>query len=181
MHVKDTGLDFEQPPLGLQAAVCVAVHDLKYQDAGQYGMKHKVLIMFELEAKKTKGEYKDKRFLLSNRYTASIHERAQLGQHLTSWRGRPFTDEERRDFDLDKIIGKSCTLTLVQSKNGKYVNIDSIARPMEGHNGMTPEIEIGYMPDWVKDLIAKGIEGPEEEADSNISSVEDEFQDDIPF
>jgi len=44
--------------------------------------------------------------------STSIEESTVLYNDLTVLRGKPFTHEEKRGFNLDKIIGKVCYITI---------------------------------------------------------------------
>lgn len=74
-------------------------------------------------------------FSVQNRYTFSAAENANLRKALESWRGKKFTNEEIAGFDVSKMLGKACVLTLEtkESEGGKtFTNILSISPPMKG-------------------------------------------------
>jgi len=71
----------------------------------------------------------DRRFEVSQIYRLSLHEKSKLCQHLEAWRGRKFTSEEKRGFDLEKLIGVNCQLQIVHNvKDGgdTYANVQAI-------------------------------------------------------
>ncbi len=103
------GGDFEPPPAGTHVARCVQVIDVGTQHwtSAQYGPKsgRKIRLTWELsnETKvfdETKGEQP---IFVSAEYTASLNEKSNLRKVLTSWRGKPFSDEELQGFDPRKI------------------------------------------------------------------------------
>jgi hypothetical protein len=47
-------------------------------------------------------------FAMFKNYTLSWSEKANLRLDLQSWRGKPFTQEEMRRFDLETILGAWC-------------------------------------------------------------------------
>ncbi len=144
-HFKDTtdmivtdsgGTSFAPCPAGSYLARCARIIDLGTQATDYQGQaKHarKVLISFAVlddEVRRDNGEP----YLLSKRYTASLHEKAGLRKDLASWRGRDFTPEELKGFDLRDILGKSAFVSVVEvAKDGKtFANIGALMRPPKG-------------------------------------------------
>jgi hypothetical protein len=116
--------EYENPPVGLHAAVCCDVEDIGLQET-QFGKKHQVRITWQLGELKSDGT----RHLASKRYNASLDKRAVLCSDLESWRGRPFTREEVKRVDLEALIGKPCTLQLVENvgrEGGTFVNVATV-------------------------------------------------------
>lgn len=123
------GGSYELPDEGLHDAVLCDVIDLGIVDGG-FGPKHQVKLRWQLDTL-NKG---NKRFLVSQRYTSSIHKKAKLGQQLETWRGKKFTDEERRKgFDLEKLLGVCCQLSIVHNESGgsTYANVGAILPPQK--------------------------------------------------
>jgi hypothetical protein len=62
---------------------------------------------------------------ISKNYTVSLHEKANLRKELAAWRGRDFTDEEAKAFDVSKLVGAYCMVNVTTSEsNGKtYSNV----------------------------------------------------------
>lgn len=122
--------EFEMTPEGSYIGRCIKVIDLGTQTTtGQYGTKSqkKVMITWELlddEVKMPDG----KPYAISQFYTASLHEKAQLRKDLESWRGKKFTDDELEGFDLLDVLGKYCLIQVVHSADGKYANVQALMR-----------------------------------------------------
>ena len=171
MILSGEGGDFEKPEATLQNAVCAAIYDLKWQ-VTNFGPKHRVLIVWELEQRMTQGDYAGKRFIKANEYTASIHPKSNLGQHLIGWRGRAFTAEELKGFEIEDIVGKPCRLNLIE--NGDYINIDSILKADPAH-ALTVEGDYSTPMKWSQDKIDKGTKGP---ATTGIVSSQDGWTND---
>mgnify|MGYP005988829429 FL=1 len=55
---------------------------------------------------------------ISKFYTLSLHEKSNLGNDLTSWRGRAFSEAEKQSFDISKLLGVACLLNVMEI-NGK--------------------------------------------------------------
>ena len=105
---------------GTHLGVCSMLIDLGMQYSEVYKKsQRKVLIGWELpdETIEIDGEMKPR--VLSKRYTANLSEKSNLRKDLASWRGRDFTQEELKAFDLKNIVGASCLLTIIHSKNGE--------------------------------------------------------------
>ncbi len=114
-----TRSDFKPAPADTHIARCYRVIDLGTQYQEKYDKsQRKVLLAWELP--EAQFEYEDKDgnkkkapFVVSNIYTLSLNEKAHLRHHLESWRGRPFTAEELRGFDVKNVLGSPCMLTVV--------------------------------------------------------------------
>lgn len=143
--------DFEMTPEGSYIGRCIKVIDMGTQTInGQRGPKQskKVLITWELlddEVKMKDGQP----FAVSQNYTASLYEAAQLRKDLESWRGKKFTDEELEGFDLTNILGTYCLLQVIHSKDGQYANVQTIMKYK------------GDKPDGVNELVAFDISNPD--------------------
>jgi hypothetical protein len=130
------GSTFTPCPAGSYLARCVRLVDLGTQQTdyqGESKTAHKVLLGFEVldtDTRRDDGEP----FVLSKRYTLSLHEKAALRKELASWRGRDFTPEELKGFDLRNILGKECFISVVEATKGDrtYSNIASIMKPPKG-------------------------------------------------
>jgi hypothetical protein len=130
------GSNYQPPEAGTWSAVCTRIIDLGTQTSewkGKPKKARKVLLGWELDQKMGDG----RPFLVTSRFTASIHEKATLGKFLEGWRGRAFTDEERAGFDLHVLLGQPCLLNLV--KNGDYTNVASASKMPRGMAPLQPE------------------------------------------
>lgn len=129
------GGNFKRVPAGVHIGRCYSLIDLGTQhSSGQYGEKfqHKVRISWELFGEDENGEPltidvdgQDMPLTISKSYTMSLHEKAALRKDLAAWRGRDFTDEEARGFDVSKLIGAYCMVNVtISESNGKtYSNV----------------------------------------------------------
>lgn len=125
MIISENPNTFEQPPIGAHRAICVSIVDIgtqrkEYQ--GKVHLKREVRIGFELVDELIKsGDHAGQPFTITQFYTASLHENAKLREHLKNWRGRDFTPEELKAFDLRNILGKPCLLNVVHNDKGRSV------------------------------------------------------------
>lgn len=104
---------------------------------GEKKEQNKVRITWELptELKVFKEENGEQPQVISKEFTLSMHEKSSLRKFLQSWRGKNFTDEEAKKFDITKLMGKPCMLSITHkaSKTGKvYAEISSVAMLMKG-------------------------------------------------
>ena len=70
---------------------------------------------------------------ISKGYTMSLHEKSSLRKDLSAWRGKDFTDEEAKGFDISKLVGAYCMVNAAISEtNGKtYTNVVGLT-PLPG-------------------------------------------------
>lgn len=140
------------PPIeaGTYPAVCYGLVDLGEQYSEAYEKwTRKVMLMWELPTEKIElGDYPVSR-TITQKYTASLNERAALRRDLAAWRGRDFTDEELRCFDLRSIVGAPCMLNIIHREyNGNtYANISAIMKMPKGM-----QVEKGTLEKIVFDL-----------------------------
>ena len=142
---KDTGGDgnFKRVPAGVFIGRCYSLIDLGTQlTSGQYGEKeqHKIRISWELFGDDDEGnpltiavDGKEMPLTITKSYTVSLHEKATLRKELAAWRGKDFTEEEAKSFDVSKLVGAYCMINVVTSEtNGKiYSNVGGIT-PLPG-------------------------------------------------
>ena len=104
--------------VGVHKARCVKIIDLGTQKSdfnGEISWKRQVLIIFETpEELNSEGQP----LTISKFYTLSLHEKSNLGNDLTSWRGRAFSEAEKQSFDISKLLGVACLLNVMEI-NGK--------------------------------------------------------------
>ena len=163
---------------GAYAAVCDMVVDLGVQPSpgGQFAPKRTVVLRFqipEIRVEITKdGETKSLPAVISRTVGLSLNEKSTLYALLTSWRGKAFTPEELKKFDLGKIAGKPAFINVTHSVKGDrtYANLTSImplpkaipAPVMEGEalvystDAPDPAIFL-QLPTWMQDKIAARI------------------------
>jgi hypothetical protein len=170
----------ERKPIeaGAYAAVCDMIVDLGVQPSpgGQYAPKRTVLLRFqipEVRVEFTKdGETRSLPAVISRTVGLSLNEKSTLYGLLTSWRGRAFTQDELKRFDLGKVAGKPAFINVTHSVKGDrtYANLTSImplpksmtAPALEGEalvfstDAPNPDV-FDKLPAWVQDKIANRI------------------------
>lgn len=142
MIVSSTGEGFKPVPEGTYVATCIRVIDLGTQVTSFQGadkLQRKVLVCWEIPEERVEFDGKEGPALIMKRYTASLSDRANLRKDLEAWRGRRFTDEELKGFDLSQLLGHSCQIQVLHSTDGQFANIQSIMAMPKGSSKRTPE------------------------------------------
>jgi hypothetical protein len=105
------GGDFDPAPAGQHAVVCCDVYDMGLMDNPfKEGQKiHKILIYWMMSECMDDG----RPFLITQIYTLSLHEKANLRRDLESWRGQTFSEKELEGFDLEKLIGVPALVNVI--------------------------------------------------------------------
>lgn len=135
----NSGSNYEPIPAGTHVARCysmVYLGTIKKEFQGQESYKPVVRITFELpnETKVFKEENGEQPFVITKEYTLSLGEKANLRKDLESWRGKKFSDDEAKGFDITKLLGVPCMLSIIhtESKGNTYANIGNISGLAKG-------------------------------------------------
>jgi hypothetical protein len=110
-------------PEGTHVARCFAVLDLGTQTSewmGEQVHRRKVLLGFELPTETHTFDEKEgpRPFSVWRRFTASLHPKGQLKPTLEAWRGRAFTKEELKEFEMKGLLGAPGMLTVTHNEKG---------------------------------------------------------------
>ena len=130
------GGDFTPVPQGMHLARCYRIVDLGTQETSYQGkVKNlaKVMLQFEVHGEDENGKPivtdKGEPMSISKNFTLSLGEMATLRKDLQTWRGREFTPEELRGFELKNVLGAWAMISVIKAMgtNGKeYTNIAAI-------------------------------------------------------
>lgn len=138
----------EPHPAGTYAGRCYSMITLGTTLQADFNGKEKprtvVKIGFEMPTE-TKDDGSPK--TISKKYTLSMHENANLRKMLEGWRGKKYTEEEAKAFDITKLLSQPCMLTIVHSEwqGRKFANIDSISPVPMVTNPVTKKKEPMYV------------------------------------
>ena len=210
LNLKAESNDFEQLSSGESLGVCYRIVDLgtreeQYKDNPP---KKRTLIHVTWETKDNL--MSDGRpFAIGRSYTASLNENATFYKDLVTWRGKPFSEEELKGFDVSKMLGAPANLHIEHNDEGK-ARIKNIFKPdnfkktettnesfifdldvyCNEFNGNTSDETkamcdiFEQLPEWQQNLIQDSYEYLAA-SDSTKPVVEDvvdpDFDDDIPF
>ena len=192
----------ERKPIeaGAYAAVCDMLVDLGVQPSpgGQFAPKRTLLLRFQIPSERVEitkdGETKSLPAVISRTVGLSLNEKATLRQLLQSWRGRAFTPEELKKFDLVNVLGKPAFVNITHAVKGEktYANLTSIMPLPKGMPAPTLEGEslwysvespnaavFDKLPAWIQDKIAgRIIDPPKAPAKAAPAAAVEEFKDD---
>jgi hypothetical protein len=113
---------------------------------------NKVILFFEFptEMYKFKEDSEEEPRILNQEFTLSLGAKSKLLPFLNSWRGKPFTAEEAAAFDVSKLIGVPCFISIGSkvSKKGKEFNyiVSALSLPkgMPAPAPIREQIEVNY-------------------------------------
>lgn len=184
-----------RPEIGIHNVICCQLVDLgtheKEWQGKVVGKANQVNMAFEFVDVTLDGESGEYHPIWGFNVTNSLGKKANLRKLLEGWRGKAFTEEELKGFDLDKLLGLSCTLVVQENANGnpKVVAISKCAQNLQGFrekksfwieddfDGNIPD----WLPEWMQETIADSEEFLSLHEDSSPGVQEDDFDDPIPF
>ena len=143
------GSGSKYPPLAPDTypARCYAIIDTGEHYSQTFGKSsQKIIIMWELPTERIDverdGKTENLPRAISETYTLSLSEKANLRKTLESWRGKAFTEEELKGFNLRNVLGAPCMLTVVngQKSNGDtYAKVGAVVKLPKMFAGSIPE------------------------------------------
>lgn len=193
----------ELVPAGTHIGRCyqmVHVGKVEWEWNGEQKVGDKVRLTFELPHETRMFDGEEKPMVITKEYTISLHEKSNLRKDLESWRGAEFTPAELRGFDLVKLLGQPCNVTVMQktAKTGNeyacIVGLGKLTKGVECPEQFNPSFVFDYkenfnkewvekQPDFIKDMIM----GTEDwnfkmnELKFSDTTNETEKEDDFPF
>jgi hypothetical protein len=191
----ESGSNFHPVPEGVHPARCFAVIDIGEQYSEKFDKKaQKIIIMWELpEETYTNDDGEAIPRVLSKEYTLSLHEKSGLRKDLQAWRGKAFTEEELKGFDLINILGKPCQIQIIHEVKGdktysRIAAIMAIPKGMKVADQVNERIyfdlssgdltQMAGLPVWIQDRIqaSETYKNMVSEVDGNLSA-----ESDLPF
>lgn len=175
---KDTGNsgDFMPVPQGTHMAICNAVVDVGLQNTTYLNVatvKHQVYVRWELLNERIGWKDKEGRdhegpMSIGKTYTLSLSEKANLRKDLEAWRGQAFSPDELHGFDITKLLGVPCQVTVTHREKElkTYANVTGVAgwpkgldKPKGAENPLIiysndDTKEFQNLPQWLQDKIA---------------------------
>lgn len=201
------GKDFKKVPSGCHFAICNMVVDLGVQETtfkGQAKRMHKIYLRWEVPDERVTYEKDGKEFegpcSIGSTYTLSLSEKANLRKILENWRGKTFTPEELKGFDITKVAGTCCQIMVQHAESGgkTYANITGVmgtsrdqkerARVAKSENevivfsiGDSDQQTFDKLPGWLKEKIDGRVMPPTPRLVDAQAPADAEFDDSIPF
>lgn len=199
-YASDTGggKDFDPVPEGTHFAVCDMFVDLGKQDS-KFGVKPKIYIRWQIPKLRVSyekdGQTIEAPMAIGSKFTLSLAEKSSLRPLLQSWRGRAFTPEELKRFDVTTILGKPCMISVTHAPKeggGVYANVSAVAKLPDGMEAPTLEGEaILYDADnqgtyeklrpWMQEAIKAAISDQHVATDDPDAWRNNPLDDDVPF
>lgn len=144
IYAEKPDTDFQQVEPGTYVARCysmIEIGTVETEFNGEKKKSKKVNITWELPTEMAvfHEEKGLEPFVVSKTYTLSMHEKSALRKDLESWRGKGYTEDEAKRFDITKLLGQPCILSVIHQP-GKadptrnYVVISSISKLMKGQD-----------------------------------------------
>ena len=196
-----------RPEVGMHNVICCQLvdfgtHDKEWQGK-IIGKVNKVNFGFEFVDVTLESESGTYHPIWGAQFTNSLGKKTSLRPLLEGWRGKPFTEEEAKGFDLSKLLGLSCVL-VIQPNSKCNPKIQAIAKAKAEFKGKRELKEFwveegcfdreipDWMPDWMKEEIQNCYEckvgfdfDSQPEPEPMPSEKEDDFPDiddeDVPF
>ena len=134
-------------PEGMHDAVCVDVVDLGMKPQtfnGKTKEVPKVRLVWQIEDVDPETGW---RLTVSQQYTASLwvdesgKRMSKLRETLKTWRGRDFTVEEAKHFEIETLVGINCQIQVIHApgSNGKvYANVNAVLPVRKGVIALRP-------------------------------------------
>lgn len=136
--------------------------------------------------------------VISKDFTLSLNEKANLRKTLEAWRGKQFTDEEVAGFDLLKLIGAPCMISVILTEKGhnEISGVIKLPKGLEVPESFNRPVVFDYdehfdaglvdnLPDFIKNKIKSSREWASKVHNQppTVQAVPDngDINDDLPF
>lgn len=156
------GGKFHLVPAGTIQGVCFAVWGLGRQKIvweGKEKILPKVMVAWETEERiASDDEWNGQRFRIYKKYTLTMGEKGNLVKDLTVWRGKAFTEEEKKGFDIKNLVGANCLISIIhnEAKGKTYANVNSVTALPKGMVKIEPENKTDA-PEWIDKIRAQAV------------------------
>jgi hypothetical protein len=142
IYATKTAGEFKRVNPGTYVARCysmIEIGTIETEYLGEKKKRHEVMLTWELptEQEVFHEEKGEEPFVVSKTYGLSMHEKSTLRRDLESWRGAGFTEQEAAKFDITKLLGVPCMISIIH-RPGKvdpsktYVELASISKMPKG-------------------------------------------------
>jgi len=208
INATNSGVTRELIPAGNYIARCyqmIEIGTVREFVMGKEMTLKKVRIGWELptELKVFKEEKGEQPLVISKEYTLSMNEKANLRKDLKSWRGKDFTEDEAKSFDITKLIGAVCMLNVIHKPKmsdptsfyEQIAGITPLPKGITAPKQINPTFVLSYdafnqdkfdsLPDFLKTKIQSSSEyaamkNPHQKTFVDADDV-NEVIDDLPF
>jgi hypothetical protein len=135
------GNDFITVEPGTYVARCYSMIEIGTIETEYKGTKkkqHKASVTWELPTETAifHEEKGPEPFVVSKKYTLSMYKDANLRKDLESWRGKGYSEDEAKRFDITKLIGQPCLITVIQKQRPDdptktYTSVENVTKMMK--------------------------------------------------
>lgn len=209
INATNSGTQRELIPAGNYIARCYQMIEIGTVEEIIIGEKktlRKVRIGWELpdELRVFNPEKGEQPCVISQEFTLSMNEKANLRKMLASWRGKDFTEEEARCFDISKLLGVPCMLNIIHKPSKAdaskvYEQIGSVSplpKSVKCPDQINRTLVLSYdnfdwgifdsMPDFIKQKMkgSKEFAAMQQPNVTNVNGPVDHIgddEDDLPF
>lgn len=122
---------FQIAPAGTHLARLYRIIDLGTQMRdyeGKVTMSRKAKFFWELHGEDAAGKplltTEGKPLIQSKEYTLSLGEKANLRRDLEAWRGKAFSEDELKGFDIKTVLGQFCMINISHREKGDVTYAD---------------------------------------------------------
>lgn len=159
---KEQSKSFTPVPAGSHIGRAIHCISLGTQPAqGEFAATFKVLLGWEIPDEIIAFEGEEKPMICSKEYSLSLGKKSNLRRDLEGWRGREFTADELKGFQVENVLDKPAMLNIIHKTSASgntYAVISSISALPKGvvckprFNDMAHfEVEDGIQsPAWAK-------------------------------
>ena len=173
---ESTGTNYERAESGAYPARCIHVIELGCRDneyQGEVKKRKELMITWELSELMQDG----RPFVVSWRGTNTLNEKGKLFQILTSWRGKPFTTDELKKFELSNILDACCMINISKEKSKAGKEFNKVISVMRLPKGMQAEPRVNELVDFgIGDIANEELFGKLYPWVQNIVKESDEYK-----
>ncbi|OEJ15428.1 hypothetical protein BFL38_14150 [Brachyspira hampsonii] len=206
-----SNVSFEYPKEGYVKAVCLNASDGRYDKNefnGRIRWTRRIFLIFEIDQKYTRGEYKGKNMIIHKEFVLSSSANSEFRKTLENWRKCKFGERynengtmtlmtkkknnetgqiEEVKFRTESLCGANCILKLTNIGTDKtFIAITEISKLPKNEDPIIRENNIGYLPDYLAIKIALRPEVNPDELSEPIRGYADgylgeEDDEEVPF
>jgi hypothetical protein len=167
---------FQIAPAGTHLARLYRIIDLGTQMReyeGKVNMLRKAKFFWELHGEDGTGKplltTEGKPLIQSKEYTMSLGEKANLRRDLEAWRGKAFSEDELRGFNVSAVLGQFCMVNISHRVKGDMTYAD-----LKGVSGVPAIYKKAGLPEGVNSTLLFSLDKFDEQVFESLSdSIKD--------
>lgn len=167
---------FQIAPAGTHLARLYRIIDLGTQMRdyeGKVTMSRKAKFFWELHGEDAAGKplltTEGKPLIQSKEYTLSLGEKANLRRDLEAWRGKAFSEDELKGFDIKTVLGQFCMINISHRDKGDVTYAD-----LKGVSAVPAIYKKAGLPDGINPVVLFSLDNFDQQLfDSLSESIKD--------